>query len=272
LILRFGNKIDGEVISHASNLRAIATNATGIDHIDTIAAASAKISVISLKGEYEFLSTISSTAELTWGLILSLLRNIPASMADVQRGLWRRDLFVGRDLIHRRLGILGFGRIGKMVGRYGRAFSMEVKFFDSNLQKVEDGVESVSCIEELFYWSDILTIHLPLNDLTRGLVSRHLIEKLRPTSYIINTSRGAILNEDDLLISLNSRKIAGAALDVLSGELDGEFLTNNRLFDYSMKNTNLLISPHIGGASYDAWKKTEDFICEKFAIFFESLN
>jgi len=272
VILRFGNKIDSEIISHAKNLRVIATNTTGTDHIDTTAAASANVSVISLKGEYKFLSTISSTAELTWGLILCLLRNIPASIADVHRSLWRRDLFVGRDLTGRRLGILGFGRIGKMVSRYGQAFFMEVKFYDSDVEGGAEGIERLSSIEQLFSWSDILTIHLPLNEVTQGIVSGSLIERLRPSSYLINTSRGAILNEEDLLHCLTTKKIAGAALDVLSGELDKDFPFNSKLVNYSKNNSNLLISPHIGGASYDAWQKTEDFICEKVALFFESLK
>lgn len=269
LVLRLGNKIDKEIISQAKNLRVIATNATGTDHIDLEAAESANVSVISLKGEYEFLSTISSTAELTWGLILSLLRNIPSAISDVQSFQWRRDAFVGRDLMGRKLGILGCGRIGSMIANYGLAFGMSVGFFDLKENIERPNCKRFSSIEALFAWGDILTIHLPLNESTKNLVSKHLIDKMPRGSYLVNTSRGAILNEDDLVDALKTGRLSGAALDVVPGELEKNFLSSSKLLEYAALNKNLLITPHIGGASYDAWAKTEDFICEKLAYFLE---
>jgi len=267
LIIRLSHKIDFEVIKNGIKLKAVATNATGLDHIDIQAAETAGIKIISLKGETEFLNSISSTAELTWGLILALLRNITQAALDVQMGQWQRENFVGRDLSGKCLGLVGFGRIGKMIARYGLAFNMNIRFFDPIFSDDIDGIDRASSIEALFEWSDILSVHVPLSNETRNFISLSLFALMKPTAYFVNTSRGSLVKEDDLLIALQNRLIAGAALDVLSNELDHNFLKNNKLYEYSKSNRNLIITPHIGGASLDAWEKTEYFICEKLFNF-----
>ncbi|MBM3186855.1 MAG: hypothetical protein FJZ67_11205 [Bacteroidetes bacterium] len=202
---------------------------------------------------------------------MSLIRNLPAAITDVRVGGWRRDLFIGHDLKGRKLGILGLGRIGKMVARYGQVFGMQVKFFDSDKTLFCEALERTNSIEELFSWSDILTVHVPLTAETQGLISKNLINKMQKTSYLINTSRGRIINETDLTAALNSKTISGAALDVLTGEHESEFPKASEIWKYAKTNNNLIITPHIGGATYDSWEKTEFFICDKLSEYLESL-
>ncbi len=263
LILRFSHRIDRDLIRRAPRLRLIATNATGTDHIDEVAAREHGISVISLRGETAFLETIPSTAELTWGLLLALTRRIPAAAADVVAGQWRRDLFTGRDLAGRRLGIIGCGRIGRKVARYGLAFGMTVAAFDREPIQIPGEVAAFADLGELFATSDVVSIHLPYTAETRHLIGGTLLARLPAGAVLINTARGAIVEEHALFSALTTGRLAGAALDVLDGETDAGFANTHPLIHYAATHSNLLITPHIGGASADSWRKTEEFIARR---------
>jgi len=141
LIVRLGLKVDRPVIDAGQRLQAIVTATTGLDHIDTSYAHARNIAVLSLSGETEFLRSIHATAEHTWALLLALLRRIPDATAAVRAGRWDRDAYRGYELFGRRLGILGLGRIGKEVARYGIAFGMQVAAFSPNCEAWPDGVE-----------------------------------------------------------------------------------------------------------------------------------
>lgn len=268
IVIRFSHVIGRDLLQKAGRLKAIVTNATGTDHIDTVAAKEMGVRIISLKGEVEFLRQVSATAELTWGLLLSLIRRIPAAIAHVNEGGWERERFVGRDLSGRRLGILGLGRLGEKVARYGQAFDMQVGFHDT-AERVFAGARKFGSAAELFAWSDVLSIHIPLDDTTRHFVDADLLAKLPAGALLINTSRGAVLDDQALLACLRSGRLAGAALDVLEGELDKGNLRDNPLIAYAKTHENLLITPHIGGASSDSWKKTEMFTAGKLAQFLQ---
>lgn len=267
LVIRFSHVIGRELLEKATRLKAIATNATGTDHIDVAAAADRGIRIISLKGEVEFLEQVSATAELTWGLLLCLARRIPAAVEHARHGGWERERFVGRDLSGRKLGILGLGRLGRKVARYGIAFDMEVASYDIDATRTLPGVTSFASADELFRWSDVISIHIPLNDQTHHFVGNSLLQAMPNGSWLINTSRGAVLDDMALLELLKAGHIAGAALDVLEGELDRETFGGNPMFDYAKDRENLLLTPHIGGASRDSWKKTELFTATKLARF-----
>jgi D-3-phosphoglycerate dehydrogenase len=265
IILRFSHVLDSELLSKATKLRAIATNATGVDHIDLETAEKNNIKIISLKGELEFLRSISSTAELTWGLIINLLRNIPSAISDVKAERWRRDDFLGRDLQGKRLGILGYGRIGTIVGRYAEAFEMEVAYFDDIEKKAPIAFKKMT-LESIFEWSDIVSVHLPLTPQTKGIISASLLDSMKRGACLVNTARGQLIDEVALLNALQAKKIS-AALDVLSNELIFKGSCASPLVEYAKKNTNLIITPHIGGASLDAWHKTENFVCKRLVDF-----
>jgi len=218
LIVRLAFQIDEQVFAAAPHLRAVVSATTGLDHIDLAAAERHGVKVLSLRGEEEFLRSIPATAELTWGLLLSLTRNIPAAFNSVLQGNWQRDLYKGHDLAGRHLGILGLGRIGQMVARYGLAFKMQVLAYDPILSRRMENVTSVESMDELLSRSEILSIHVPLNTSTTGLIGKRELDLLPARALLINTSRGDIVDETALVSALESGRIAGAALDVLSNE------------------------------------------------------
>ncbi len=271
LIIRLKFQIDEQVLSAAPRLKALVSATTGLDHIDLEVAARRGVKVLSLKGETEFLRSIPATAELTWGLLLAVTRKIPAAFDSVLRGRWERDEFKGRDLAGKRLGILGLGRIGSMVARYGLAFGMRVMSYDPQPAQWLDGVERSASMADLLAGSDIFSIHVPLNPETRHLIGRTELDLLPPGALLINTARGDILDEQALLEALESGRIGGAALDVLSNERS-DALSRSPLIEYARRHSNLILTPHIGGATYESMAATEVFMAEKLVQYLESLE
>lgn len=269
LVIRLGHKIDKEVLNAAKNLKIIACPTTGLDHIDLNAAKEKGVRIVSLKGEAEFLNTVTATAELSWGLLLALIRKIPLAFDSVKSGKWDRDSFKGVELRDKTLGVIGCGRLGKMIVQYGNAFFMNVIACDPHINH-EDmekaGAEAVT-LEELLRRADFISVHVPLNEGTENLIGEKEFSRMKNGTYVVNTSRGKIIDEAALLRALKNEKIAGAAVDVMAGEeAGGKFLKNNPLQEYAKSHDNFLIVPHIGGATYDSMRKTEDFIAKKVEL------
>lgn len=271
LIVRLAFQIDRQVFEAAPNLRAVVSATTGLDHIDLTEAEKRGVKVLSLRGEVDFLRSIPATAELTWGLLLALSRNIPKAFAAAQTGVWERDRFKGHDLAGKRLGILGLGRIGTIVARYGLAFGMQVMAYDPAPQTWVDGVKRATSMDELLRLSEVFSIHVPLLPETTRLVGEKEINLLPDGAYLINTSRGDIVDEDALLSVLKTGRLAGAGLDVLSNERTNE-LGSSSLLQYSRKHDNLIITPHIGGATYESMAATEIFMAQKLVRYLKSLE
>lgn len=263
IILRFSHIIDKEVIDSAKQLRYIVTNATGADHIDVEYAKSKGIVTLCLKDEVDFLKEINASAEHTWALLMALMRKIPSAVDDVKNGFWRRDNFLGSELNGKTLGIIGLGRNGLKIAKYGKAFNMNVIGHDLNVYKSRN-YSDIKYVEEeyLLKKSDVISLHLPLNSTTKNYFSQKKFNLLKPSCYLINTSRGAICDEEALLKSLLEFKLAGAALDVLTDE-GSENILKSRLYEYSRNHQNLIITPHIGGATNESWEKTEIFMAKK---------
>jgi len=273
LIVRLGNHIDKEIIDAGVNLKTIATATTGLNHIDVTYANEKNINVISLKGEYEFLKNISATSEHTIGLLLSLLRNIPSASNSVKDSIWDRNLYKGKEISGKIFGILGYGRIGVKVARYAKAFGAKVIVHDvKKITSEEEGIVVVNTLDELLRNCDILSIHVPFNESTSNLIDKYKIDKMQKTSIIINTSRGEIINETDLLTALESSRISGAALDVLADEHINPIKQSHPLIEYAKNHDNLIITPHIGGATYESMHKTEIFMAEKLSEWVKSMN
>jgi D-3-phosphoglycerate dehydrogenase len=267
LIVRLGVHVNAEVINAAERLRVLVSATTGLDHIDLEAAKRRGITVLSLKGEIAFLESVSSTAEHTFGLLLSLLRQIPAAVYDVRNGGWDRNMFPGREVRGMRMGILGYGRLGKKVAHYGVAFGMLVKAFDVRAIDAPSPIEMCDTLEELLAWSEVLSIHLPLQESTTNVIDHRCLQLLPRGAYLVNTARGALIDEGALLQCLESGQLAGAALDVLANEISPDFNTANPLMDYMNSNNKLIITPHLGGATVDAWRNTEVFMAKKLRRF-----
>jgi D-3-phosphoglycerate dehydrogenase len=262
LVVRLAHKIDGDWLEKMPNLEMVVSPTTGLNHLDLAGLRQRKVKVISLRGRTSFLKNISATAELTFGLILSLVRNIPWAYADVTEGNWNREAWVGQQLRGKTLGLLGVGRLGKIVAKYGRAFGLRVVGADpyvSEKSMRRYGIVKISA-ETLFKVSDVISVHVSFSPETENLVSANLISLMKKSAYFINTSRGEIVDEKALLRALEDKNIAGAALDVLAGEAGLAEVGKNKLVSYSKKNKNLIIVPHIGGAAVEAMRSTEEFI------------
>jgi D-3-phosphoglycerate dehydrogenase len=239
--------------------RYILCPVTGLDHIDLNACEKRGIKVLSLRGETEFLKTVRATAEHTIGLTLALLRHLPKAIASVNNGVWDRDLFKGDEIFGKKVGILGVGRLGTITASLFKAFGAEVYGYDIKIFNPTI-CQKVNTLETLFQLADIVSIHVNYHEDTHYLVNESLLVRMKPNAVLINTARGAIVNTQDLLRALKNKTIAGAALDVIENEYDIE---NNPLIAYSRVNSNLIITPHIGGNTYESFEKTELFLLSK---------
>jgi len=263
VLIRFNTRINNRIINSKSKVKYVISPTTGLDHIDMNLADKFGVKVFHLRNEKQFLKTVSGTAELTIGIMISLLRNIHTSFDSVKSGFWDVSKFRGHELIDKTIGIIGYGRLGQMVADVCRAFRMKVTVYDPYIKEKPEGVKVYSDIGDILTKSDIISVHVPLNQDTKYMISRREFIKMKNTSIIINTSRGAIIDNDALLQALESNEIAGAALDVIENEHD--FLGKSHpLIAYSKKNKNLLITPHIGGATYESVEKTDLFLLKKF--------
>ena len=272
LIIRLGFQVDREVIDAGQRLKAIVTATTGLDHIDVAYAQSRDIEVLSLKGETNFLRSIPATAEHTWALLLALVRRIPQAFASVCHGEWNRDAFRGHDLCGKSLGIVGLGRIGEKVARFGLAFEMQVAAYDPYRSDWLPGVYRCDSLNDLLSRSDILSLHVSLNTETRQMISHDELALLPQNAVIVNTGRGEILDEIALVEALKAGHLAGAALDVICDERDDLGRRRSPLLQYAREHTNLLITPHIGGATAESMAMTEVFMAEKLRAFLRNEN
>ena len=264
LLIALRNTIDRSILEKAKKLKYIVTPTTGHNHIDCDFAEEQNIQIISLRGETEFLETITATAELTWGLLLSLMRHIPSAHQDVLHAHWDRNKYYGNELKGKSLGIIGYGRLGKMVAQYGKAFAMSVFAYDQNSFSSCNGIEFVD-LDMLLSRSDVICLHLPLNKNTNGMLDENQFKKMKDGVVFINTARGEIVDETALISALKSGKVSAAATDVLSDEvsLDVDWLKNSKLANYARNNKNLIITPHIGGVTYESVEQTNIFIIQK---------
>jgi D-3-phosphoglycerate dehydrogenase len=265
LWVRLRHRIDAEVMAAAKRLQIIATPTTGLNHIDLEEAARRGVRIVSLRGEADFLRDIRATAEHTLALILALLRRIPAAAAHVREGGWDRDMFQGRELYGRTMGLVGYGRLGRLVARSLKALDTRVLAADPHIDPgaAEAGVRMVS-LDQLLAEADLVSLHVNLDDKTRGFFGREQFAAMKPGAWFINTSRGELIDEASLLQALESGRLAGAAVDVLCDErTDG--MGAHPLVAYARGHDRLLITPHIGGCTLESMAKTELFLAEKVA-------
>ena len=263
LFVRLRFHISAKIIDSAPQLKYILTATTGLDHIDVNYFESKGGEVISLKGEYDFLSSIPSTAEHTWGLILALMRNMTKAFDDIKNGFWRRDLFKGNNLKGKKIGLLGLGRVGFQVANYAEAFGMEIGFYDhKDIERVN--CKSFNNPKELFLWADIISIHIPLNNENIHFVNGELLDQIKSDAILINTSRGAVVDELYLCQLIEKKIIKGYASDVLENEINSKNnLENERLVILAKENYNVILTPHIAGATYESMEMTEEFVVRK---------
>jgi D-3-phosphoglycerate dehydrogenase len=257
-----GFRFDKPFFGRCPRLRAIASNTTGVPHIDLAAAAERGLAVCALHDEQQFLETITPTAEHTIGLMIAAHRRLPAAhRTTVEDGCWdRRPWGAPKMLSRMRLGIVGYGRLGRRVGRIAQAMGMPVRYYDPH---VPGGVPD---LVELASGSDVLTLHAPANAETRNLVGRKVLQALPRNAIVVNTARGELLDTEVLLKLLASGHLWAAALDTIEGEYGEDFQASfgaSALARYARAHDNLILTPHIGGSTEDAWFETERRVIEK---------
>jgi lactate dehydrogenase-like 2-hydroxyacid dehydrogenase len=261
LFAPLGFKVDKLYINRCPNLKVIASNTTGIPHIDKTHADMNNISICALHNEQTFLETITPTSEHTVGLILSILRRIPSAHYAASNGNWDRRPWGSPMMVSRMtIGIIGMGRLGRQVQHIMSSFGAHVLFYDPYVQGSEtDLVQMASKC-------NILSINAVVNNETIGLVDFKILNALPKNSIVVNTARGEILEMNALIDLLESGHLWGAAIDTIDGEYDLEFnkkFYDSRVATYARENNNLILTPHIGGSTIDAWAETEKRVIDK---------
>ncbi len=244
VIIRSATTIDAEALEHAPKLRVVARAGVGLDNVDVGAATRAGVMVVNAPT-----SNIVSAAEHAVALLLSAARNVPQAMASLKSGQWKRSAFTGVELQDKVAGILGLGKIGVLVAQRLAAFGMTVIAYDPYVaaaRAAQLGVRLVS-LEELLTESDFISVHLPKNAETTGLIGDRQLRLVRPGVRIINAARGGIVDESALACALADGRVAGAALDVYATEP----CTDSPLFALP----NVVVTPHLGASTHEAQEK-----------------
>jgi len=242
VVVRSRTKITREIIEAGSRLRAIGRAGVGLDNIDLEAAKERGIKVVNAPE-----SLTQSVVELVIGYMVALSRYICNADKSMKEGKWLKTQYLGNELHGKTLGIVGFGRIGRGVARVARAIGMKIIAYDvvpiDEKVKQELGIEQKS-LDDVLKESDFVTLHVPGGPSTYHLIDLQKLKLMKPTAFIINTSRGNVIKEDDLVYAVKNRIIAGAALDVYEVEPP----SNKELFSLE----RVILTPHIGGETAEA--------------------
>jgi len=250
--------IDSEVVDKAKKLSLIFTPTTGTDHI---AVNEKQIKVLSLRHFQKKIQSINSTAELGFSLLLDVSRRIShAHYSVVSECKWNRNDFLGNELNGKTIGIIGMGRLGKKIAQYSKAFGMNVLYWDRI--KSRDG-KRINDINQLLSLSDYVLLSISYTPETFHLINRKNISKFKKGSFLVNISRGKLIDEKALCSAIKQNLIAGVGVDVLEFEL--EDFRKSPLYKFACQNpdANIVITPHIGGATLDAWLKVFSLVFDK---------
>lgn len=259
-------KVDAELLNHAKNLKLVATPSTGTDHLDRLELKKRNIQIYDIATEFSLINQFTATSELSFCLMLNLIRKTIEASKKAQSGEWARERFSGFQLFGKTLGVIGLGRLGKISANIASGFGMNVIAYDPAKPDAPN-VTHVN-LDDLLAMSDIVSLHVHLSENTKHLISANEIALMKPSAFLINTSRGGIIDETALLDALKNKQIAGAGLDVIDGEwLNPSELFHHPLIKYSREHSNLLIVPHIGGSTSESITLARRFMAEKIVTF-----
>jgi D-3-phosphoglycerate dehydrogenase len=247
LIIRSGAKVTAKVLASPGRLKAIARAGVGVDNVDIPVATAAGILVMNTPD-----ANTLSTAELTLALMLTMLRQIPTACVSLKKGEWERTKFTGRQVAGKTLGVLGLGRVGTALAARALALKMNVIGFDPFVTGgtiLEGRVRLASSLAEMLPEIDVLTVHTPLTDQTRGIVGKKELAMMKDGAYILNVARGGIIDEEAMYEALKSGKLGGAALDVYQEEPPKSEI-DQKLIGLD----NVICTPHLGASTVEAQK------------------
>lgn len=253
--------LTADLIDTAPRLKVVVTPSTGWDHLDVPHLRARGVALLSLRGHTDFLDRVTCTAEMGFALLLAVVRRLPWSFEAAKRGDWARNRYRGHQLSGRTLGILGYGRLGRITARIGSGFRMRVIACDVRDVAPEPGVELVD-FETLLRETDVLSVHVHLTPENVGLLGAREFGQIKPGAVLVNTSRGRVIDEAALLVALESGRLGGAGLDVIDGEWRSD-LADHPLIAYARAHENLVISPHTGGVTYEAQRMTMAFMVDR---------
>lgn len=257
LVIRSRTKVDRELLDHASRLKLVARPGTGLDNVDVEYAKSRGIQVVNSPE-----SLVEAVAEHVTLLMLALSRKIVGADRSTREGKWEKESFMGVELKGRVLGIVGLGRIGRRIGEIAHTLGMKLLVYDI-VPIPSEVVTSLACrvveIDELFSSSDYVTLQVPMTEQTRHMVDSRRLGTMKKSAFMINTSRGGVIDEPALVRALAGGDLAGAALDVFEKEPpSGAILTS----------PNVILTPHIGGQTLEAQASAITVVGEKIRAFF----
>ena len=244
--------IDDEILDQMPNLRVLVTPSTGTNHINVAACEDRGIPVFGLLDDKAGLNTISASAEFTFLILLNTLRRLDIAINEVSGGRWRHreDDLRGNELYGKKVGLIGYGRIGKRIARWSTSFDAEVRYYDPY---VDDDPHLKLPIKEIFSTSDVVCICPVLSPETKGMINQSLLKLLKTNACLVNTSRGEVVDETDLFNILTERDDLRVGLDVLPGEVTNTHLSSPLISLH--KEGRIVITPHIAGATVESQSK-----------------
>ena len=262
-----GIYVGEDLLENVKSLKSLVSPATGINHLDLNYLNSRKILVIKLGDSKDQIQNVFATAELAWGLVIACARRMNLAVDSVKEENFDRTLFLGRELLARTLGVVGFGRLGRQVAKYGSAFGMNVVVYETDSAQHNEiaPFQKVDSLEELLNISDVVSVHIPFNDKNKNCIDAAMISKIKHGAIFINTSRGELVDEQALAMAVRSGQLFGVGVDVLSKESEDGFSVSNSPLASAMRDgLNVIVTPHIGGWAHDAVATTRAFVVDEF--------
>tara|TARA_A100000172_G_scaffold80997_1_gene72316 strand:+ start:170 stop:1126 length:957 start_codon:yes stop_codon:yes gene_type:complete len=249
-------KIDKELLQN-TNINIINSCSTGLNHIDLEYCEQNNIVIQCHKNDYKLINQLPSTSELAFGLMVSLLRQIPQGQKHVSNYNWDYTQFMGRQIKDLTIGIIGYGRLGKMMYNYCEAFGARVKVYDPYKRDEMDDAfllnNYCNSLEKLFKICDVISLHVHVTPETTYMINKKVLGYSKKNPYIINTSRGEIVNEIDIVDALEKGLLSGYGTDVIENEFDD--LTKSPIIKAMNNNKNIIVTPHVGGMTIEGQTK-----------------
>ena len=261
LIVRSATKVTDEIVEAATNLKIIGRAGAGVDNINVEAAKSKNIIVMNTPG-----GNTNATAEHTIGLIFALLRKIPSANETTHRGLWEKKKMKGNELKGKKIGIVGFGNVGKRVAEISNALGMKVSIYSSYFNSVKNDFKNYdsSDLINILSNSDIISFHCKPNKDGSSIITKDEFNMMKKNCILVNTARGGLINETDLIQALKNNVIKGAALDVFKKEP----LEESELFNLK----NIILTPHIAASTDEAQIVVAEMVANQFCEYFNNNN
>lgn len=255
MIIRSATTVNADMIAKAPNLKYVVRAGEGTDNIDKVTCESKGIKVSNTPG-----ANANSAAEHAIALMFTVMRKTAWANCNMKHGGWDKDRYTGIELWKKKVGFVGFGKIGQIAAKRISGFEPEITFFDPTVDSFP-GAKKVNSIQEIFQNCDVVTLHLPKNAQTTNLINKDVLSLMKPSAILINAARGGIVNEDDLHEILSNNKIRGAGFDV--------FATEPLQADSKLRSLeNLVMTPHLGASTEEAQIRVGDIAVEITKEFF----